>query len=88
MATTLRAFPRLRTLVAQAELNKNVELEIVRDGKPMKVTTQIKEQPIDYQTAGTLPQPVQPPNRVNQHNRSRNQTAKEQRSLARFTWAI
>src|SRR5713101_2383760 len=37
----------LRNMVGQTELNKNVELEILRDGKPMKVTTQIKEQPQD-----------------------------------------
>ena len=52
----------LRNIVAQTELNKNVELEIVRDGKPLKVTTQIKEQPQDYQTSGVLPRraPSQP----------------------------
>ena len=52
----------LRNIVAQTELNKNVELEIVRDGKPLKVTTQIKEQPQDYQTSSVLPRraPLQP----------------------------
>src|ERR1051326_2563489 len=52
----------LRNMVAQTELNKNVELEITRDGKPLKVTTQIKEQPQDYQTSGVLPRraPLQP----------------------------
>ena len=45
----------LRSMVAQTELNKNVELEIVRDGKPLKVTTQIKEQPQDYQTSSVSP---------------------------------
>src|SRR5205809_438451 len=45
----------LRNMVGQTELNKNVELEIVRDGKPLKVTTQIKEQPQDYQTSDVLP---------------------------------
>ena len=53
-------FSALRTLVAQAELNKPVELEIVRNGNPMKVTTEIKEQPIDYQSAQTLPNRRQP----------------------------
>jgi serine protease Do len=42
----------LRKMVGQTELDKNVDLEIVRDGKPLKVTTQIKEQPQDYQSAG------------------------------------
>src|SRR5438552_8175554 len=52
----------LRNMVGQTELNKNVELEIVRDGKPLKVTTQIKEQPHDYQTSDVLPRrgPSQP----------------------------
>jgi serine protease Do len=46
------------------EVNKNVELEIVRDGKTMKVATQIKEQPADYLTRAprqpAQPQPQQP----------------------------
>jgi serine protease Do len=46
----------LRKMVGQAELDKDVDLEIVRDGKPLKVTTQIKEQPVDYQSAGVSPQ--------------------------------
>ena len=50
----------LRSVLAQAELNKNVELEIVRGGKPVKVTTQIKEQPVDYETSGVLPRRGQP----------------------------
>src|SRR6266581_845318 len=50
----------LRSLVAQIELDKNVELEVVRNGKPLKVTAQIKEQPIDRQTSGRSPQPGQP----------------------------
>src|SRR5436189_3181626 len=37
--TNIRA---LRTMVAQTELNKNVELEVLRDGKPLNVTNQIK----------------------------------------------
>ncbi len=50
----------LRSVLAQAELNKNVELEIVRAGKPLKVTTQIKEQPVDYETSGIQPRRGQP----------------------------
>jgi len=50
----------LRSVLAQAELNKNVELEIVRGGKPLKVTTQIKEQPVDYETSGVAPRRGQP----------------------------
>jgi serine protease Do len=55
--TNIRA---LRTMVAQTELNKNVELEVLRDGKPLKVTTQIKEQPVNYETTGVLPRGNQP----------------------------
>lgn len=50
----------LRSVLAQTELNKNVELEIVRAGKPLKVTTQIREQPVDYQTSGVMPRRSQP----------------------------
>src|SRR6266481_2222314 len=45
----------LRSMVAQTELNKDVELEIVRDGKSLSVTTQIKEQPANYGTARVTP---------------------------------
>ena len=45
----------LRSMVAQTELNKNVELEILRDDKPLKVTTQLKEQPQDHQSSSVLP---------------------------------
>jgi serine protease Do len=45
----------LRTLVAQAPLDKPVELQVVRDGKPLTVKTQIKEQPVDYESARVLP---------------------------------
>jgi len=60
----VKNFPMLRSLVAQAELNKKVELEIMRDGKSLNVATQIKEQPVDYQTGGVLPQRAQPQNPV------------------------
>ena len=45
----------LRTLVAQAPLDKQVELQLVRNGKPLTVKTQIKEQPVDYESARVLP---------------------------------
>jgi serine protease Do len=51
----------LRSLVAQQSLNKRVELEIERNGQPMKVTAEIKEEPIDYQNARVLPRQGQPP---------------------------
>jgi len=63
----VRSFTELRSLVSQVDLKK-VELEIVRNGKSMKVATEIKEQPIDYLTARAAPRqpqqqvPQTPPN--------------------------
>jgi len=45
----------LRSMVSQTELNKTVAIDVLRDGKPLTVTTQIKEQPVDYQSAGVAP---------------------------------
>jgi serine protease Do len=57
----VKNFTALRMFVAQTQLNKQVELEIMRNGNPLKVTTQIKEQPIDYQSARVSPKrPSQP----------------------------
>jgi serine protease Do len=53
-------------LISQIELNKKVDLEVVRQGKPLKVTAEIKEQPVDYLTRGSprpgqqAPEPSQP----------------------------
>jgi len=51
----VKSFRALRTLVAGAPLDKQVELQIVRNGKPLMVKTQIKEQPVDYESARVLP---------------------------------
>jgi serine protease Do len=56
----IKNFPELRSLISQVELNKDVELEVVRNGKPVKVTTAIKEQPVDYQTTRVVPRQDQP----------------------------
>jgi serine protease Do len=67
----VKNFPALRTLVAQTPLNKEVDLEVLRNGKPVKVKTQIKEQPIDYQSSGVAPRRSQPqpqPQRPGQPN--------------------
>src|SRR5881397_3494677 len=58
----VKNFNVLRSLVSQTELNKKVELEIERGGKPIKVTAQIREQPVDYQTSRVSPKrsPSQP----------------------------
>ena len=62
----VHSFQQLRTYVSQTEVNKKIELEISRNGKPIKVTTAIKEQPADYLSAGVAPRqpqqiPQQPP---------------------------
>src|SRR5437763_8150056 len=56
----VKNFRMLRTLVAEAPLDKQVELQIVRNGKPLTVKTQIKEQPVDYESARVLPRGNQP----------------------------
>ena len=56
----VKNLPALRSLVAQAGLNKKVELEIVRGDKRMTVATEIKEEPIDYPTARVSPRQEQP----------------------------
>jgi serine protease Do len=42
------------------ELNKKVDLELVRNGNPLKVTAEIKEQPADYLTSRNNPDSRQP----------------------------
>src|SRR3954453_11563922 len=56
----VKNFRALRTLVAEAPLDKQVELQVVRNGKPLTVKTQIKEQPVDYESARVLPRDNQP----------------------------
>ena len=53
----VRNFPELRSLVSQTELNKKVELEVQRNGRPVKLTTSIKEQPENYLTSRVVPAP-------------------------------
>ena len=57
----VRSFPELRSLVSQVELNKKVDLEVVRNGKSMTVSTEIKEQPVDYQAQASRAIPQQSP---------------------------
>jgi len=56
----VKNLPALRSLIAQAGLNKKVELEIDRDAKPMTVATEIREEPIDHSTARVSPRQEQP----------------------------
>jgi serine protease Do len=57
----VRNITELRSLVAQVELNKKVELELIRNGSTQKVTAEIKEQPADYLTSRTNPRQPQTP---------------------------
>ena len=56
----VKNFNTLRALVGQVPLGKQVELQIVRNGKPLTVETQIKEQPVDYGSARVVPRKNQP----------------------------
>ncbi len=58
---TVRNITELRSLVSLVELNKKVDLEIVRDGNTQKVTAEIKEQPADYLTSRNNPREPQTP---------------------------
>jgi serine protease Do len=57
----VKTLPELRHFVAQTELDKKVELEVLRGGKPVNLTARIKEQPPNFQVARAAPQPGQPP---------------------------
>ena len=58
---TVRNITELRSLVALVELNKKVELELIRNGTTQKVTAEIKEQPADYLTSRNNPRQPQTP---------------------------
>jgi serine protease Do len=58
---TVRNITELRSLVSQVELNKKVELELNRNGDPLKLTAEIKEQPADYLTSRVNPPRPQTP---------------------------
>jgi len=64
----VKSFTDLRRLVSQADLNKKVDLQIVRGGKPMTVSTQIKEQPAGYQTGQVIPQQTPAPQNPDEEN--------------------
>jgi serine protease Do len=66
----------LRSLVAQTQLNKEVELALLRGGRPLKVKAQIKEQPVNPQSAGVMPRQNQPqPQNPRQPNDQEDQEA-------------
>jgi serine protease Do len=57
----VRNITELRSLVSQTEINKKVDLEVVRDGNTVKLTTEIREQPADYLTSRNNPRQPQTP---------------------------
>ncbi len=54
----VRNILELRRLVSQVELDKKVEVQIARNGKPVTVSAKIKEQPAGYGIARALPPDV------------------------------
>jgi len=54
----VRNILELRRLVSQVELDKKVEVQIARNGKPVTVSATIKEQPAGYGVARALPPDV------------------------------
>jgi serine protease Do len=59
----VKTFNELRTFVAQVELNKKVEIEVTRNGKLLKLTPAMKEQPVDYKTTRINPRESPTPSR-------------------------
>jgi len=59
----VRTFNELRTFISQVELNKKVEIEVTRNGNLLKLTTALKEQPVDFKTARINPRAPPPPSR-------------------------
>ncbi len=55
----VKNFPMLRTLVSQTELNKEIKLEVQRDGQVMTVQAALKEQPENFLSARVSPGPGQ-----------------------------
>lgn len=71
----VQTFSALSNMVAQTGVNKKVELEVTRNGKPMKVTAQIRERPAGFETAGPLPQQNQPSPDGQRGSEEENETA-------------
>jgi serine protease Do len=62
----VKSIGELRRLVSQVELDKKIEVQLQRKGRPMTVTTQIKERPANYGLARVVPQPgIEPPGAPN-----------------------
>ena len=63
---TVRNITELRSLVSRVELNKKVELDVTRNGNPLKLTAEIKEQPADYLSSRVNPRQPQTPQTPNE----------------------
>ncbi|MEY2488645.1 MAG: serine protease Do [Verrucomicrobiota bacterium] len=59
----VRTFNELRTFLAQVELNKKVDIEVLRGGKALTLTTAIKEEPVDFRTTRINPRESPSPSR-------------------------
>jgi serine protease Do len=51
----VRNFEELRRLVSQVELDKKVDVQVARNGKPVTLSATIKEEPTNYGLARALP---------------------------------
>ena len=51
----VRNFAELRRLVSQVELDKKVDVQVARNGKPVTLSAKIKEEPTNYGLARALP---------------------------------
>ena len=51
----VRNITELRRLVSQAELDKKVDVQVARNGKPVTLSAKIKEEPANYRLARALP---------------------------------
>jgi serine protease Do len=58
---TVRNIVELRSLVSQVELNKKVDIELLRNGNSMTVNAEIKEEPAGYLTSRNNPRQPQTP---------------------------
>lgn len=83
----VKSFTDLRNLVSQTDLNKKVELEFIRDGKPMTVSTQIKEQPAGYQTGQAVPRQT-PPSQRNPDEEDQGSNALAEIQVGELTAAV
>jgi serine protease Do len=62
----IKTFNELKTFVAQVDLNKKVDVEVMRNGKLVKLSATIKEEPVDYKTTRINPRESPTPSRRQQ----------------------